>query len=245
VRARHAPPHDEALAAVLYCTDVLLGQVGRLVAATALLGKDEYMKSLRMLVASGTVLLCGAATSSVAFADDASASPDPGVWHKHVYTFQFMGFTTTYSCDGLADKVQVLLIAAGARSDSKSQPGVCSRGWGRPDKFAQANLTFYTLVPAGADSSADGTPISGTWRAVKFAVRSPRQLAAGDCELIEQFRSSLLPMFATRNVDSHTTCVPHQESGSVINLKFESFAAMPAKPANAREDHAAVSHAGP
>jgi hypothetical protein len=203
------------------------------------------MKSLRMLVVSGALLLCGAAAWNVAYADDASASGDPGIWQKHVFTFQFMGFTTTYSCDGLADKVKVLLIAAGARADSKSQPGVCSRGWGRPDKFAQANLTFYTLVPAGADSSSDGTPVSGTWRPVKFAVRSPRQLGVGDCELVEQFHSRLLPMFATRNVDSHTTCVPHQESGSVINLKFESFAAMPpmpAKPANARQ---APAPAGP
>ena len=203
------------------------------------------MKSLRMLVVSGALLLCGAAAWNVAYADDASASGDPGIWQKHVFTFQFMGFTTTYSCDGLADKVKVLLTAAGARADSKSQPGVCSRGWGRPDKFAQANLTFYTLVPAGADSSSDGTPVSGTWRPVNFAVRSPRQLGVGDCELVEQFHSRLLPMFATRNVDSHTTCVPHQESGSVINLKFESFAAMPpmpAKPANARQ---APAPAGP
>ncbi len=205
------------------------------------------MKSLQMLVASGTLLLCGAAAWNVAYADDASASGDPGIWQKHVFTFQFMGFTTTYSCDGLADKVKVLLIAAGARADSKSQPGVCSRGWGRPDKFAQANLTFYTLVPAGADSSSDGTPVSGTWQPVKFAVRSPRQLGLGDCELVEQFHSRLLPMFATRNVDSHTTCVPHQESGSVINLKFESFAAMPpmpAKPANARQAPAVASPGG-
>jgi len=185
------------------------------------------MKSLRMLVVTGMALFYGAGAPRSAFADDASASAGPGVWQKHAYTLQFMGFTTTYSCDGLADKVKVLLIAAGARPDSKSQPGVCSRGWGRPDKFAQANLTFYTLVPA--DSSAGGAPVNGTWRPVVFAVRSPREVGTGDCELIEQFRSLVLPMFATRNVDDHTTCVPHQDAGSVINLKFESFAALPAK----------------
>jgi|SRR5271169_486916 len=203
------------------------------------------MKSLRNLIINSTALLCGAVFWTASFADGAPASVDPGVWQKHVYTFQFMGFTTTYSCDGLADKVKILLLAAGARSDSKSRPGVCSRGWGRPDKFAQANLTFYTLVPVGGDSSADGAPVNGTWRPIRFAVRSPRELAPGDCELIEQFRSLLLPMFATRNIDSHTTCVPHQESGSVINLKFESFAAMPAKPANARQGQPPVPHAGP
>lgn len=205
------------------------------------------MKLLRKLVVGAAALLCGAAAWNVSFADDASPSPHAGVWQKHVYTLQFMGFTTTYSCDGLADKVKVLLIAAGARADSKSRPGICSRGWGRPDKFAQANLTFYTLVPAGTDPSADGAAVNGTWRPVKFAVRSPRELALGDCELVEQFGSLVLPMFATRNIDSHTTCVPHQDSGSVINLNFEAFTAIPAvpaKPANARDAPPAASPAG-
>jgi len=37
----------------------------------------------------------------------------------------------------------------------------------------------------------------------------------------------LQEVFAARNVQENTTCIPHQESGSVINLKFESFAAAP------------------
>jgi len=60
---------------------------------------------------------------------------------------------------------------------------------------------------------------------VAFSARSPRELALGDCELVEQFRSTVVPMFATRNLDNRTTCVPHQLSGSTIDLKFESFAA--------------------
>jgi hypothetical protein len=35
-------------------------------------------------------------------------------------------------------------------------------------------------------------------------------------------------MFTTRNVVNNTTCVPHQESGSSIDLKFDAFAAIPA-----------------
>jgi hypothetical protein len=192
------------------------------------------MKSLRRF-AIHTILLCSVLPWSASFADDAAVAPnEPGVWQKHSYTFQFMGFTTTYSCDGLADKVKVLLIAAGARSDVKSQPGACSRGFGRPDKFASASLTFYTLAPAASDNSADGPRVQGAWRPVVFAARSPREVAIGDCELVEQFRTSLLPMFAARNINDQMTCVPHQDSGSVVNLRFESFAAAPAKVANAR-----------
>jgi hypothetical protein len=138
-----------------------------------------------------------------------------------------MGFTSTYSCDGLADKIKVLLIAAGARRDAKSRPGACASGFGRPDKFARADLTFYTLAPPADGTSPDGKWVDGIWRPVSFSARSPRELGTGDCELVEQFRSNVLPMFTTRNIADRTTCIPHQESGSAINLQFESFAAAP------------------
>jgi len=153
-----------------------------------------------------------------------------GVWQKHEYSFAFLGFTSTYSCDGLADKIKVLLTAAGARNDSKSQAGVCANDYGRPDKFARADLTFYTLAPSGADAPPGTTQVDGVWRPVSIADRSPRELGTGDCELVEQFRNDVLPMFTTRNVDDHTTCVPNQNSGSVIALRFESFASAPHAP---------------
>jgi len=163
-------------------------------------------------------------------APTASASEPlaPGSWQKHQYSFQFMGFTSTYSCDGLADKLKVLLLAAGARADVKSQPGACAAGFGRPDKFARADLTFYTLAPLAADHMETGEkPVSGRWRAIAFAYQSPRDLKIGDCEVVEQFRTNLLPMFTARNIVNQTTCIPYQESGSVINLKFEVFAPPP------------------
>jgi hypothetical protein len=177
----------------------------------------------RRTVLLGCALLTALLASS-AFADDASsAAPEPGVWQKHEYNFAYMGFTSTYSCDGLADKLRLLLVAAGARKDAKSQPGACASGFGRPDKFARASLTFYTLAPG----SRDGAPIGGTWRPVAISDRSPRELRVGDCELVEQFRNNVLPMFTTRGVENHTTCIPHQESGSVIDLRFEAFGAAP------------------
>jgi hypothetical protein len=168
-------------------------------------------------------------------ADDtaAAAAPAPGTWQSHKYSFQFMGFTSTYSCDGLADKLKTLLLAAGARGDVKSQPGACASGFGRPDKFARADLTFSTLAPDQSGAGSGAKPVSGVWRPVALSARSPRTLAVGDCELVEQFRSQVLPMFTTRNVVSSTTCVPHQDSGSLINLQFEVFAAAPAAAAPA------------
>jgi len=167
--------------------------------------------------------------SSAALADDAASSAtDQGTWQTHKYSFQFLGFTSTYSCDGLADKLKKLLIAAGARADLKSQPGACASGFGRPDKFARANLTFSTLAPFDPSAAAGSKPVKGIWRSVSFARDQPRDLRTGDCELVEQFRQQVLPMFTTRNVASNTTCIPHQESGSIIDLKFDTLSALPA-----------------
>jgi hypothetical protein len=193
---------------------------------------------LTALCAGCAVALFGAGVGRA----DPAAAPEAGVWQKHQYNFNFMGFTSTYSCDGLADKLEVLLTAAGARADSKAQPGACASGFGRPDKFARATLTFYTLAPAdsaasgsqtaagGAAASGDQSTVKGTWRTVTLADRKPSTLHVGDCELVEQFKQWVLPMFSTRNVVNRTTCIPHQESGSLIDLTFDAFAPAAAAP---------------
>jgi len=168
-----------------------------------------------------------AAVAAVAAAGTAAADQLPsgsGTWQKHEYSFVSMGFTSTYSCDGLADKLKILLLAAGARADAKAYPGACPSDFGRPVKLARADLVFYTLVPD--PRAADGPRTDGAWHTVVLSSRSPREIKVGDCELVDQFRTQVLPLFATRNLVDRTTCVPHQDSGSVIDLKFESFAAV-------------------
>jgi hypothetical protein len=152
----------------------------------------------------------------------AGESTSPGVWQKQKYSFVFTGFTTDYSCDGLAVKLEVLLIAAGARADAKAHPGACGQ-FGRVDKISVADLDFYTLVPASR--TTEGERVDGAWRTVALAEHSPRDLARGDCELVEQFKAHVLSLFTTREVVDQTTCIPNQAAGTVINLKFETFAA--------------------
>jgi hypothetical protein len=165
------------------------------------------------------------------FADPTTAAAESslGVWQKHEYRFTYMGFTSTYSCDGLADKIKMLLLAAGARPDVKSQPGACASNFGQPDKFANATLTFYALAPAAAGVAADTPPVNAVWKPVSLSALPPRKLSKGDCELVEQFNHSVLPMFTTRNIENHVTCVPHQLSGSNIDLRFEALAPAPAQ----------------
>jgi hypothetical protein len=180
-------------------------------------------------------------TSSIALAADgadSAAAVQPGSWQPHSFDFHYMGFTSTYSCDGLADKLQLLLRVVGASPDAKVIP-LCARSTGRPDKLAEASLRFSTLqlADASAPGAAAGASQSaaGVWRHVELTPRHPFDLQTGDCELVEQFRDTLLPMFVTRNLDNQVTCVPHQESGSNFRLSFDVFApAPPAKGAPAK-----------
>src|SRR5258707_2472881 len=92
-------------------------------------GGGWVMTTLRGLKVGCAVVFCGLSFSVVA--DEPSATDaTQGVWQKHEYSFQFLGFTSTYSCDGLASKLEVLLIAAGARADAKANTDACApRYW--------------------------------------------------------------------------------------------------------------------
>ena len=164
-----------------------------------------------------------AATAGAVMAAESPAPVENGVWQKHDMTFQYMGFTSIYSCDGLVDKLKQLLLLSGARSDAKSRVAGCTNISGGPDRMAGARLQFYTLTQ---DSSAKGDAGQGVWRDVKLASVRSRDLEPGDCELVEQFRDMVLKkMFTVRNLQDNVHCIPHQVVGAVIDLKFQVLAA--------------------
>lgn len=141
-----------------------------------------------------------------------------GTWQRHDLRFQYLGFTTLYSCDGLVSKLRVLLKASGARADLQVVEGSCTEIGGHPDRFAGARLVFHAFMPAAADSSGSGF---GAWRKVHIADGRPFDLSQGDCELVEQFRDLVLrKAFTTRNLTDRLVCVPHQ-GGRSFSLDFE------------------------
>ena len=176
---------------------------------------------------SAITFLVATTCCSVVYSEESVDKVVSGVWQKHQYRFQFMGNTSTYSCDGLADKLAALLRVAGARKDLKSIPIACAYGFGMPDDFATAYLTFYTLAnPTGNNGEAK---VPAMWRTVEFARSKPLELSAGDCELVERFRVNVLPMFTTSNMVNHMSCIPHQITGSAMSLKFDVLADVPAQ----------------
>jgi hypothetical protein len=184
--------------------------------------RDKLLSAIGVMFSAGLMasmaFALGAADTRYADAQGAAAGKQPGSWQAHEYEFHYMGFTSTYSCDGLGDKLQLLLRLTGARADAKVAPS-CSRGYGVPDKLVQAKVTFSTLQSTDASTDADGI-----WRHVELSAHHPFELESGDCELVEQFRDTLLPMFATRNLKSQITCVPHQATGTNFSLSFDVFA---------------------
>ena len=67
------------------------------------------------------------------------------------------------------------------------------------------------LEPVGEKGPAPGRqPVAAHWQRVVVAPRDEPLNAAGDCELSEQVKTSILPLFATRNIAYNSTCVPHQ-----------------------------------
>jgi len=193
-----------------------------------------FMQSPLARLLPRVMLLAAAMVSAASLVSPAHAEAEPGTWQAHETELVYMGFTTTYSCDGLQAKLQLLLRQLGARSDAKVISFGCDRGYGTPSRFARATLKFSTLQPvapgATLTSTAQGadTLVDGDWRQVELAPHHPFGLQDGDCELMEQFRDKVLPLFSTRALQNRTQCVPHQDSGGNFALQLQVFAPVPA-----------------
>ena len=134
--------------------------------------------------------------------------------------FVYQGFTTKYSCDGLRDKVRGVLLDLGVqKKDLQVRESGCSSSSGRPDPFPGVRVKMNVLTPA---AGSDDSPVDAHWKAVDLKLRdSSFSIDSGECELVEQIRSRIVPLFTTRNVELSTNCVPHQASASRPVLKLE------------------------
>jgi hypothetical protein len=133
-----------------------------------------------------------------------------------------MGFTSHYSCDGLADKMRAILLQLGARPDLKIREMPCSGQLGRPTEFPGVTVNLNVLTPWDAGSAnATATPVPAHWKLVQLSTDRDPLKEAGDCELIEQVKARVLPLFSARNIDYHSTCIPNQLQIGGTQLKAE------------------------
>lgn len=165
--------------------------------------------------------------SGVCFAAEGTPPGEAGeqaVWTQKELSFVFQGFTTHYSCDGLKDKMTRALLQLGAnKKDLQVHEVGCVRGFGRPDFFPGVRVKMTVLQPATSSTDSSKTPVAASWKPVAVNLRDINSYPndSGECELYEQIRDKVLPLFATRNINLAGTCVPHQESAAGPSLKLE------------------------
>ena len=146
-------------------------------------------------------------------------------WRAHDTQFSYQGFTTTYSCQGLKDKMESLLVYFGARSEGlKVSTQGCSAPPFRPAPAVDLRMRFETLAPV---SGAVGEAIAARWAErdlsgeTKVQQEAPQWITRGDCELVERFVDLVLPMFSHRILENRITCIPHRRSGTLPTVRVE------------------------
>jgi hypothetical protein len=142
-------------------------------------------------------------------------------WVPKEARFTYQGFTSRYSCDGLRDKVREALLKLGARPDLTVRATGCSSPAGAPDPFPGVTIKMQVLKPADMNALTALQTVPAHWKSIDLKLNRDALSEAGDCELIEQIKHSLLPLFTTRNVDFSSTCVPHQLSPGGTRLSAE------------------------
>jgi len=193
--------------------------------------RRRLLRSLTALVLflAGSVALAQAPTPAE------STQPAWGIWTPKELRFVYMGFTSYYSCDGLRDKMRAVLLQLGARPDLKLVEVPCSGMGGRPTQFPGVTVNMNVLAPFDPSSAnASATPVPAHWKTVVISTDSDPLREAGDCELIEQVKSRVLPLFYARNVEYHSTCIPNQLQIGGTRLKADVLIAdqPPAQPAD-------------
>lgn len=172
-----------------------------------------WIQSLRLArpMALAAFILFIPVWADAAESTEAATGAQAAVWTPKELSFVFMGFTAHYSCDGLRDKIRHVLGELGARSDFKVDYYGCSSPYGTPDPFPGVRIKMQVLQPVGVnDKSAE--VIGARWQRTNLRLDKDPVWEASDCELLEQIRQKILPLFATRNVDFASNCVPHQAS---------------------------------
>ena len=77
-------------------------------------------------------LLAGAVLGTAAMAADSGAAVEQANWHHVKAKFNYFGFTSHYTCDGIEGKVEQILELFGARKDPKVIEAYLGTGHGTP-----------------------------------------------------------------------------------------------------------------
>jgi hypothetical protein len=168
-------------------------------------GERSVHRQVAGLAAVGVLTCASAWANPQSEASAGTGRESAAAWVPKELNFVYRGFTTTYSCDGLQERMRDVLLKLGARPDLRVRGYGCTRLVG-PDPFAGVSIKMNVLQPAGKQG---GPAVPVHWQRVDLLTglyeHDPVD-AAADCELIGEIKQKILPLFATRNVDYSATC---------------------------------------
>jgi hypothetical protein len=168
------------------------------------------------------------APSSHAAVQTADTPPDTIVasaWQHHKVTFNYVGFTALYTCDGLEGQVRQILRHLGARKDLSVTATGCPGPYSTPSHTAWVDVDFYTLAPVAEAGGLD--TVKARWTALVLTPRRPNFMGEGDCELIQGMKDVIIKNFSLRDIAYRTDCVPHEVNLDGFAVKGQALRAVP------------------
>jgi hypothetical protein len=157
------------------------------------------------------VLACAGA------ARGADSPPAEASWQVHNEKFLYSGWTTYYTCDGLAAKVREILLILGADKDASVTASGCFGSGGSPTAQIWISARFRTVTAVKADKPTDA--VRAEWATVQLAPRKPLSMGEGECEIVEQMQKLITGSFTLRNLDYQARCIPHQGGMSAYAVR--------------------------
>ncbi|MGC1520375.1 MAG: hypothetical protein WA803_02445 [Steroidobacteraceae bacterium] len=186
----------------------------------------RYTNHAGMIVAGALAALCILPMSSRAVEDAAPPQSETvaGAWQHHNVTFNYVGFTSLYTCSGLEDHVRQILLHLGARQDLKVAATGCP-GWDSvPSRTAWVRADFYTLAPAPESAGSD--TVRARWTPLVVTPQRPSFMGDGDCELVNQMKDLVTRNFSLRDVQYRTSCVPNEQHPDSYAVKGQALRAV-------------------
>ena len=176
------------------------------------------MKIILKLLSIGVLSTCVIGTPLSAQSEIVEAQ-----WEVHQVKFQYAGFSSHYTCDGVESKLRRLLKLIGARDDARVETNC--HGSSEIKRFHRIKMAFAMPVPADkTDLSREIIPAE--WQKVRVAGSSSRYLDSGDCELLEHFQRHVMPHLYFRDVKKRIRCIPYRNEYNALRFEVTALKAL-------------------
>jgi hypothetical protein len=200
----------------------------------------------RGLTVLAALLIAGAAPAE-SVADPAETAPVDAVWKPQRLAFQYRGYSTFYSCGGLQEKLQHILLSMGARADMRISGYACDEQLGNarfeilfhsPVEATPENVRALTTYSAQDEllartrgetlvSATDLPRFAAQWQEVSFAHDHRMRLEPRDCELVRAVRGQILAHMSVRIVHDRAQCSPGYGNSGPPRLTVVALVPMP------------------